>query len=334
MQLPRKNSYRKRISNFLKNKGHDKAIPVEELPNVNVELRKSSFTRRIYEHFRPLRYMLKLDFRNKREYMYDFMPLGADNFIGRGSYKFVFSLPDNSVVKIGKPIMPADPIFGSLYFKIAREPHKYLSVNEMHLMEYLEKQYFLQKNKRKIRRRFYRLGLERLHYDIVKSRIPDLVIPTTFFMAVKFREMLFSKKAIPEYMPADVQPFILGKHLKEFAESAVRIEQSALLDYIRPKWNINFKAGRFGSIKKRTINKLKKDLQSLVELCEYLAKEKKLIIDLHSENLIITLPDFEIKIFDFHLFDAHLYEPEERGLNPEKDHIEMIEKFMESLNKL
>jgi serine/threonine protein kinase len=322
----------KKFKNYIKNFKNRNVIPVDELPNLDTELRKSNLIRRSYEKLRPLRYAVKLDFRYDKEFMYDFMPIGLDNFIGRGSYKFVYKLPWNEVVKIGKPVLASDPIFGSLYFKIAREPHKYLSNNEMHLMEHMEDRYFLKKNKEKIRRKFYRLALEKLHYNIVKSYIPDLVIPTQFFMGVQFREMLFSKKSVPVYMPADVQPYLPGRHLKEFAKSATRVKQPALLNYIRPKWTINFQAYRFGNIKKKTIKKMKTGLQKLILLCQHLANHDKLIIDLHSENLIITLPDFELRIFDFHLFDVHLYEPEERGLNPEKDHIELIEQFLESLD--
>lgn len=68
----------------------------------------------------------------------------------------------------------------------------------------------------------------------------------------------------------------------------------------------------------------------MIEVTKFLAEEEKLIFDVHAENIIITLPDFELKIFDFHLFDDFLYEPSEENPNPEMDHINLIEEFIRS----
>ena len=39
----------------------------------------------------------------------------------------------------------------------------------------------------------------------------------------------------------------------------------------------------------------------VIEATRYLAQKEKLILDLHSENIIIMLPEFELRIFDFHV---------------------------------
>ena len=39
------------------------------------------------------------------------MPITNDDFIGRGGYKFVYKLPWNQVVKVGKSKLGSDPLF-------------------------------------------------------------------------------------------------------------------------------------------------------------------------------------------------------------------------------
>lgn len=306
-------------------------VPIEELP-FQLNLRQSGFIRRWYEKLRPIRACCKMDFRYNREFLYDFMPLDPRFFLGRGSYKFVYSLPWDRVVKIGKLVMPSDPLFGGQYIEVSRRPHQYLSSRDYQLMEFLCDRHWLPGRKEKIRRKFYRLALERLHYEIVRSHVPDLVVPTHFFMGVQFRKNMFSHNYETTLLPCDTQPLLRGRHLKEFVAAGVPRDQNKVLKMLHPQWDFKFNHQRFGKIGKKVLTRLKSDLERVVKLCDYLAREENLIIDLHSENLIITLPEFEIKLFDFHLFDKHLYDPERRGENPEKDHIQLIETFMDSFS--
>ncbi|TGL14139.1 hypothetical protein EHQ39_01815 [Leptospira levettii] len=307
---------------------NEKPIPLEDLP-VDEVLRKSGFIRNLYERLFPVSHVFRMTYRYNREFLDNFMPLSLNDYIGRGSYKFVYKLPWNQVVKIGKSKLPSDVIFGSLFKEVGRDLSRFLKPEEIELRDFLKKQTFRDSKKDEIDFKFKRLGLERLHYWKLKSLIPDLVVPTRFFMGLRMRKNPFG---IPNVTltPCDQQPLLAGKHLKEFTIRNEKLDQNPILDKLFPKWKLNFDSHRFGVISKSKLKKIAVDFNRVIEVTKYLAEEEKLIFDIHAENIIITLPDFELKIFDFHVFDDYLYEPSLENPTPEMDHIKIIEEFIKS----
>nr|WP_269155456.1 hypothetical protein [Leptospira mtsangambouensis] len=303
-------------------------IPIEDLP-VDEVLRKSGFFRNLYEKLFPVSHVFRITYRYDREFLDNFMPLSQGGYIGRGSYKFVYQLPWNQVVKIGKSKLPSDAIFGSLFKEVGKDLSRFLKPEEMELRNFLKNQTSRDSKKDEIDFKFKRLGLERLHYWKLKSLIPDLVVPTRFFMGMRVRNNPFG---IPNVTltPCDQQPLLAGKHLKEFTIRNEKLDQNPILDKFFPKWKLNFDSHRFGVISKSKLKKIAVDFNRVIEVTKYLAEEEKLIFDIHAENIIITLPDFELKIFDFHVFDDYLYEPSEENPTPEMDHIQIIEEFIKS----
>ncbi|MCW7493749.1 hypothetical protein ND861_13950 [Leptospira sp. 2 VSF19] len=303
-------------------------IPIEDLP-VDEVLRKSGFFRNFYEKLFPVSHVFRITYRYDREFLDNFMPLSQDGYIGRGSYKFVYKLPWNQVVKIGKSKLPSDAIFGSLFKEVGKDLSRFLKPEEVELQNFLKKQTSRDSKKDEIDFKFKRLGLERLHYWKLKSLIPDLVVPTRFFMGMRIRNNPFG---IPNVTltPCDQQPLLAGKHLKEFTIRNEKLDQNPIMGKLFPKWKLNFDSHRFGVISKSKLKKIAVDFNRVIEVTKYLAEEEKLIFDIHAENIIITLPDFELKIFDFHVFDDYLYEPSEENPTPEMDHIQIIEEFIKS----
>lgn len=303
-------------------------IPIEDLP-VDEVLRKSGFFRNLYEKLFPVSHVFRITYRYDREFLDNFMPLSQDGYIGRGSYKFVYKLPWNQVVKIGKSKLPSDAIFGSLFKEVGRDITRFLKPEEIELRDFLKAQTSRDSKKDEIDFKFKRLGLERLHYWKLKSLIPDLVVPTRFFMGLRIRNNPFG---IPNVTltPCDQQTLLAGKHLKEFTIRNEKLEQNPILNKLFPKWKLNFDSHRFGVISKSKLKKIAVDFNRVIEVTKFLAEEEKLIFDIHAENIIITLPDFELKIFDFHVFDDYLYEPSEENPTPEMDHILIIEEFIKS----
>ncbi|MGE8722166.1 hypothetical protein ACO2KH_12585 [Leptospira terpstrae] len=303
-------------------------IPLEDLP-VDEVLRKSGFFRNLYEKLFPVSHVFRITYRYDREFLDNFMPLSQDGYIGRGSYKFVYKLPWNQVVKIGKSKLPSDAIFGSLFKEVGRDITRFLKPEEIELRDFLKAKTSRDSKKDEIDFKFKRLGLERLHYWKLKSLIPDLVVPTRFFMGLRIRNNPFG---IPNVTltPCDQQTLLAGKHLKEFTIRNEKLEQNPILNKLFPKWKLNFDSHRFGVISKSKLKKIAVDFNRVIEVTKFLAEEEKLIFDIHAENIIITLPDFELKIFDFHVFDDYLYEPSEENPTPEMDHILIIEEFIKS----
>ncbi|TGL40954.1 hypothetical protein EHQ49_09150 [Leptospira perdikensis] len=303
-------------------------IPLEDLP-VDEVLRKSGFFRNLYEKLFPVSHVFRITYRYEREFLDNFMPLSKDGYIGRGSYKFVYKLPWNQVVKIGKSKLPSDAIFGTLFKEVGRDLTRFLKPEEIELRDYLKAQTSRDSKKDEIDFKFKRLGLERLHYWKLKSLIPDLVVPTRFFMGMRVRKNPFG---IPNVTltPCDQQPLLAGKHLKEFTIRNEKLDQNPILDKLFPKWKLNFDSHRFGVISKSKLKKIAVDFNRVIQVTKFLAEEEKLIFDIHAENIIITLPDFELKIFDYHVFDDYLYEPSEENPTPEMDHIQIIEEFIKS----
>ncbi len=306
-----------------------RAPELEQLP-IDFKLRESAFPRRIYERLFPVAYVMRLGYRYDAEHLEDYMPISPDSYIGRGSYKFVYKLPWQMVVKVSKEIMPSDPICGSLFREVYDRRERFLAAEELDLMDALcrrRRGY----RREKMQFKFFRLGMERYHYWKVREALPDLVLPTRFFMGVRFRRsFLGGERYSRNITPMDSQIMLVGKHLKEFATSGKRSEQGLFGGRLFPRYDFQFDIGRFGRIKRKILIKIAEDFRRLIDYTERLAQEEKLILDIHTENLIITLPDFQLKVFDFHLFDEHLYDPAMQTERPEQDHIEVIEKFIES----
>jgi len=312
-------------------KARERLAPsIEQLP-VDFQLRQSSFVRRTYEKLFPVSHVFKVGFRYNREFLEDYMPVSNDAYIGRGSYKFVYRLPWSVVVKVSRHVWPSDPLFGSLYKNVVKNQKDFLSAEELALQEfYLSK---VRPYKRdSIRHKFNRLGLEKYHYMKVREALPDFVVPTKYFMGMRYRDRHFSSGFYETLTPMDTQIMLVGKHLKEFARAGKFENQNFITRAFMPRYRFEFDWARFGSVKKGVLIKIKEDFKRLVEYTRRLAVEEKLILDIHSENIIITLPEFQLKIFDFHLFDEHLYADAYTGGNSEKDLIEVIEKFVDSLN--
>lgn len=305
------------------------APETNELP-VDFQLRQSGFLRRTYERMLPVSHVFRVTSGYGREFLEDFMPISNEAYIGRGSYKFVYRLPWRMVLKVSKEVLPSDPIFGSLFREVNSNQAKFLSQEELALQEHLCAKKSSHVAER-IRFKFNRLGLERYHYWKVREALPDLVLPTKFFMGMRYRKKLFGKSHYEKLTPMDSQIMLAGKHLKEFARAAHPVQSSRFWSRFSPRYDFEFESQRFGQIKKKVLVKITEDFRRLIRFTELLALKEKLILDIHSENIIITLPDFELKIFDFHLFDEHLYEPSLKFDRPEQDHIEVLEKFVESV---
>ena len=47
------------------------------------------------------------------------------------------------------------------------------------------------------------------------------------------------------------------------------------------------------------MRKALQDFQRLIQFTEELARKEKLILDIHAENIILSLPDFRLKILIF-----------------------------------
>ncbi len=306
------------------------APSLEEIP-IDLELKKSNLFRKTYEYLFPISHAFRLSYRYNREFLDEYMPISQTTFLGRGNYKFVYALPWRMVVKISKFILPSNPIYGSLFKEVQSRPEYFLTREELNLYEYISR------NKKKWFREnlwfsFLRLGLERYHYGILKNALPELVIPTRHFMGIQYRHIPFLENILLEsIVPMDVQVILTGKHLKEFAKATRKVDNKSFLNFFSPSYTIEFDIGTYRNIKKKVLIKIKENLFKLIRFSERLAKEKKLILDIHTENIIITIPEFELKLFDFHIFDEHLYDYGDNTLDPLKDHIEIIKMFIESL---
>ncbi|MCE9598170.1 MAG: hypothetical protein K8S54_09410 [Spirochaetia bacterium] len=303
----------------------------DQMP-VDFRLRESSLPRRIYEKMYPVSHVLRLNWKHNQPFLEDFMPISPEAYTGRGSYKFVYSLPWRMVLKISKEILPSDPIIGSTFRQVAANKEQFLSEEELQLLEHLAA------GKRGSRRerldfKFYRLGMERFHYWKVREALPDLVLPTRFFMGIRYRKKFLTGDHSEKITPMDSQIMLLGRHLKEFARAVRPSDQSNLARALSPRYDFTFDGERFGRIKKKILLKITDDFRRLIRFTQDLAVREKLIYDIHTENIIITLPEFELKIFDFHFFDQHLYTGAADFDRPEREHIEVIEKFIESLSQ-
>lgn len=332
-----------KIPNFLEmlEKGLEKELPIDPEDNeqeapipgsmlpVDAKLRDSSWLRKTYERFFPTSHVFRISYRYGREYLDNFMPISMGDYIGRGSYKFVYKLPWNQVVKVGKSKFPSDPIFGSLYKEVSRNLDKYVKPEELQLKNFLQSQTSRRSVKEDIEFRFRRLGLERLQYWKLKTLIPDLVLPTRFYMGWRVRNTPWGIPLVT-LTPCDNQRLLPGKHVKEFISLREKIPQNPIADTLFPKWKLNFDTHQFGTINRGRLKRIAFDFQRIIEVTKYLANEEKLIFDVHSENIIITIPDFTLKLFDFHLFDEHLYEPSLENPSPEMDHIRVMEEFIRS----
>lgn len=325
IELLEKGIEKELIPNYKKNK---KPIPIEDLP-VDLSLRPLGTVRSVYERIFPVSHVFELSYKYDRDFLDNFMPISLDDYLGRGSYKFVYKLPWNQVVKVGIKKFPSDPLFGSLYKEVNRNLEIYLKPEELQLKQFLEKKMLRKTSREVMDFKFKRLALERLHYWKIKNLLPDLVWPTRYFMGMRFRNAPF-RLPMMTITPCDNQNLIPGKHLKEFVKLKEKIKQNPLNDKFFPKWKLNFDTHKFGMIHKNKLKKIAYNFHRVVEASKYLASKEKLIIDLHSENIIITIPEFELKIFDFHVFDEHLYEPSESGLPPGEDHIQAINEFIDS----
>ncbi|MDX1958518.1 MAG: hypothetical protein SFU98_08095 [Leptospiraceae bacterium] len=305
-------------------------IPIEYLP-VDMGLRKSNFVRTAYEWLFPVTHSFRITYKYKREFLDEFMPLSNENFIGRGSYKFVYRLPWNHVLKIGKSKLPSDPLFGTLFKQVGKDLASYLKPEELELKIFLQSKITSIDKKEKLEFHFKRLALERLHYWKLKTLLPDLVLPTRHFMGLKFRKGIFG---IPmtTLTPSDNQVIIPGKHLKEFVQLKERLKQNFVEGIISPEWKLNFNHNKFGEVSTSKLKKIALNFHRVIEATKYLAEKEKLILDLHSENIIIMLPEFELKVFDFHIFDEHLYELGEGKLAPVDEHIQTIQIFIDSFS--
>jgi hypothetical protein len=305
------------------------AIPIELLPGNVLELRQSSWIRKIYEFFFPVSHAFRITYHYEREFLDQFMPLSRDAYIGRGSYKFVYKLPWNQVLKISITKLISDPLFGSLYKQVSKNLDQFLKKDELDLKVFLQAKAFSEQKVDDLEFKFRRLALERYHYWKLKSLVPDLVAPTRFFMGMRVRN---SPVGIPliNITPCEQQTLIPGKHLKEFITASEKKQGSILKGNIFSKWQLSFNSQKFGIVGKTKLKKIALDFHRLVEVVKFLADEEGLIFDLHTENIIITLPNFDVKIFDYHVFDRDLYETNRENPNPELDHIQIIEEFVKS----
>ncbi len=317
------------IEKALKKAKESLAPSFEEIP-INLQLRQSNIFRKAYEKIFPVNHAFRINYRYGKEFLDEYMPISQETYLGRGNYKFVYALPWKMVIKISKSVLLSNPLFGSLFTQVKKNPENFLTKEELLLYDHLSQKISKFKRER-LWFKFLRLGLERYHYSIVKKYLPDLVIPTRFFMGLEYRKLPFSNQFVRSIKPMDVQVILTGKHLKEFIKFGKKVKRKKLLDYLLPpSYEFHFDTGIYSKVKKKILIKIKEDLKRLIIFTEKLAKEEKLILDIHTENLIISLPEFELKLFDFHIFDEHLYTYGDGILNPEKKHIEVIENFIES----
>ncbi|MDH5657229.1 MAG: hypothetical protein OEZ34_15060 [Spirochaetia bacterium] len=313
------------------NKARENLAPSNEQLPVDFQLRQSNLLRRLYERIFPVSHVSKIGYRYGREFLDDFMPVSNEAYIGRGSYKFVYKLPWSIVVKVSRHVWPSDPLFGSLYKEVVKNPERFFTEEENALRDHLLKISPSYK-KESINHKFYRLGLEKYHYWKVREAIPDLALPTKYFMGMRYRRRPFSSGFYETLTPMDTQIMLAGKHLKEFAKAGKPEKQNFISRRLLPRYQFEFDGARFGRVKKNILIQIKEDFQRLIDFTRRLAKDEKLILDIHSENIIITLPEFHLRVFDFHLFDEHLYADAYTGGNSEKELIEVIEKFVDSLD--
>lgn len=302
----------------------------DSLPS-DFRLRESSLPRRIYERLFPVDHVFRMSWKYGAPFLEDFMPISPDAFAGRGSYKFVYRLPWRMVLKVSKEILPSDPIFGSMYREVARNPERFLSAEELELLEHLCQRKG-SSTKEKLHFKFHRLGMERYHYWRVREALPDLVLPTRFFMGKRYRKHFVTEGFSEKVTPMDSQIMLLGRHLKEFAQAVRPADQNSVARALSPKYDFTFHGERFGRVKKKVLVKIMDDFKRLIRFTQDLALNEKLIYDIHTENIIITLPEFELKIFDFHIFDHHLYAGGGDFDRPEREHVEVLERFLESLS--
>lgn len=312
------------------NKAKETLAPSFDQIPIDLKLRQSNIFRKTYEKIFPVNHAFRMNYRYGREFLDEYMPLSESTYLGRGNYKFVYALPWKMVIKISKNILPSNPLFGSLFHQVQKSPENFLTKEELALFDYLSRNLSNHK-KEKLWFKFLRLGLERYHYSIVKQFLPDLVIPTRFFLGVQYRKVPFLDQYIKSIRPMDVQVILTGKHLKEFIKSGKKVKKKGFLSLFSPVlYQFQFDTGSYQNIKRKVLYKIKEDLKRLIYITQKLAKEEKLILDIHTENLIIALPEFELKLFDFHIFDEHLYEYGNGIYYSEKEHIEVIEQFIES----
>ena len=241
-----------------------------------------------------------------------------------------FNYPWNQVIKIGNSKLPSDYLFGRLFEKVSKNKEQYLKDEEINLCDFLKSKVKSVFKKEQIDFKFTRLGLERLFYWKIKVLIPDLVLPTRFFMGLKIRKTPLGIDSTT-LTPCDNQSLLLGKHLKEFMKIGEKSETN-VLKKIFPEWKIKFDSHKFGKIKKSQLKKIAFDFHRVIEATKYIAKTEKMIFDIHTENIIITLPKFELKIFDYHLFDENIYHHINHTTFSEVNHIAVIEQFIESFN--
>ena len=307
-----------------------KAPSKEKLP-LNFQLRKSAWPRRCFETLFPVRHIFRLGFEHEGEVLGNFMPITKDSYIGRGSYKFVYSLPWQMVVKVSKEVLPSNPLFGSSFQEVTRNPEDFLSAEEMALWSYLKRGRRRGSFTEKIDFKFHRLGLERYHYWKVRDALPDIALDTRFWMGARYRAKIWNEDSFSRQItPMDSQIMLAGKHLKEFARSIKKRKELSRFYFFKSRFEIRFDNGLLEKIKEKALRKAVQDFQRLIQFTEELARKEKLILDIHAENIILSLPDFRLKIFDFHLFDESSYYsavPSSRGV---KEHIELIEEFVQS----
>ena len=307
-----------------------KAPAIERLPH-DFQLRKSAWPRRLYETLFPVRHVFRLGFEDGAETLTNFMPITKESYIGRGSYKFVYSLPWQMVVKVSKEVLPANPLFGSIFQDIVRYPEKFLTQEEMALWSYLKRGRKRGRLIEKLDFKFYRLGLERYHYWKVRDALPDIALDTRFCMGARYRSRIWDRDSFARKItPIDNQIMLAGKHLKEFARSVKKKKKLSPIHFFRPRFGIRFDNGLLQELKEKALHKAVEDFGRLIEFTKELARKEKLVLDIHAENIILSLPDFRLKIFDFHLFDEKRYYnaiPNSEGI---KEHIELIEEFVRS----
>ena len=318
-----------KILEFLENEDEiQKTIKKNDLPN-HLKLRDSNFFVKFYHKIFPISHLFRMRYKYNREFLDKFVPLSNEQYIGRGNYKFVFQSLWKQVIKIGISKLPSDILFGNYYEQVAKNKEIYLKNEEIYLCNFLKNKTKLKSKKDNIEFNFIRLGLERLFYFKIKSLIPDLILSTQFFMGLTFRNTPFGVPMI-SLAPCDNQEILMGKHLKEFIYLGEKVKKKSFRNKFFPEWKINFNAHRFGKISKSKLKKIALDFYRIIEVTKYLEKEEKIIFDIHTENIIITVPQFKLKIFDYHLFDQHVYPIDKENLFPDRDHTQVIEEFISS----
>ena len=99
---------------------------------------------------------------------------------------------------------------------------------------------------------------------------------------------------------------------------------------ISPTWKLDFNHEKYGEVSRQKLKKIAFNFHRVIEATKYLSEKENLILDLHSENIIIMLPEYELKIFDFHLFDNYLYDLGNKEKAPLDEHIDTINEFINS----